>query len=376
MLYSFEDAHLLLVCSVLAALLLSLASTSPDEFAIDISGIEVAWGSKLGISPVQLNSPFASDIYSQTFSHPAKLYDFKFVGNWIEGSDGPDMMGRGSSSSFTYTHTSDDNVKIAAPDTKREHLTLLQGSAGCAINLGSYGMGDIDNSVADGVYIHRVLYRKNDVWNGCGGYGGVVCTRSCGQNPNGLRDATVSNLFIPELGPNDSGANSVAVPFGIGVQESGFFCGNTPAVDAYPIRNLVFQNIAIHPEPSCKSKIYDNSGKVQWGTSDTPSAIFYDREKSDIMTCDFRGTVKYSEDSAYFVCGFENEDEAEKKCLTTNGIGGVPNVDYDIANGANPNIEFPYCDDSVPSSQPSEVPSISAAPSGEFAPSTSPSLYP
>jgi len=367
----------------LNALLLSLASTSSSTaqsgFAIDISGIEVAWGSKIGRSPVQLNSLFASDVYAQTSSHPAKLHDFKFVGNWLDGSDGPDIMGDGSYSAFTYTHTSDDNVKIASLDTKREHSTLLQGGVGCAINLGSDGEGDIDNSVVNGVYIHRVLHNPNDAFNGCGGKGGVICSRSCGKNPQGLVDATVSNLYIPELGTSgtaDSGANSVAVPFGIGVQELGLHCGNTPANDAYPIRNLVFQNIIIHPKPFCKSKIYDNSGNVQWGTSDKPSAIFYDEANSDLATCNFREPVEFSRDPAYFVCGFADKDEAEKSCLTTAGVGGLPNVEYDIGPGVDANIKFPVCGDLVPSSHPSGIPSISASPSGELFPSTSPTLLP
>ena len=88
------------------------------------------------------------------------------------------------------------------------------------------------------------------------GQGGVICTRSCAMKEDGLIDTTVSNIFIPDLG----GANSVARPFAIGVNTESVFCkGNDHVKGSYPIRNLVFKNINIQPNPGCSSVLYDKT---------------------------------------------------------------------------------------------------------------------
>ncbi|KAL7549157.1 LOW QUALITY PROTEIN: hypothetical protein ACHAWF_012429, partial [Thalassiosira exigua] len=339
--------------------LISLASTSlgiGDNVAIDVSGVEVAWGSKLGWAPVSLNSPWPSDL--DTSSHPVKLYDLKEVGMWNGQSDGPDIMGKGSYSFYLYLHTnasnnfsglisdcslspttwlplSDDALKIAATDTYRAHSTVLKGNAGCVVILGSYGNhfdSNVDDSYVDGVYVHRIVHNSWQ-YQGChhpGSRGGLVCTRSCGNNARGLIDATVATFHVPRLGS----ANSVSVPFGIGVSEEDAFCAG-PAVDPYHIRNLVFRDFDVRPNPSCKSSFYDNSGKVQWGWYDEPSGTnwpsvrFFDADRSDPGQCKFQGAVTFSTDPAYFVCGFLDEDDASNHCMTADGVGSAPNVDYE-----------------------------------------------
>lgn len=345
------------------ALLLSLSSehwVSYPDYSIGVSGIEVAWGSSLGpnLSPVQLNSRFALNRLSWEPDDgrtrpPVRLYDFKLVGNWIGGSDGPDIMGKSSVSTFTYTHVNDNNIKVAAGDTVRKHSTVLQGNAGCAINLGAYGMGDINNSTVDGVYVHRSLYYRSDTSNGCGGNGGLICTQSCGRNTRGLVNATVSNVDVADLsstGTNRVDANSIAVPFGIGLDWRIEVCDAAPIATVYPIRDLIFKNVTINPRSGCDSRVYDNRGSVKWGTVDNSgnvlanSAIFYDETRSDPTTCSFNGTVQYQKPDR-FVCGVAESADA-KYCMSSIGVlgsSGTPNIVYNIIDGENANVEFPFC---------------------------------
>lgn len=176
------------------------------------------------------------------------------------------------------------------------------------------------------------------------GQGGVICTRSCAMKEDGLIDTTVSNLFIPDLG----GANSVARPFAIGVNTESVFCkGNDHVKGSYPIRNLVFKNINIQPNPGCSSVLYDNTGQVVWGDdgSGTPSMAFYNAEESDQANCDFHEVVQFSANPAYYVCGETDEVDAAKHCMAEDGVGSEPNIDYSsVLDGTNVNVDFPYCD--------------------------------
>lgn len=311
-------------------------------FAIDVSGIETSWGSKYGYSPIQLN---VAD--EDTYNYPTKVFDFKYVGNFNDQGDGIDTMADGSFTAFAYTQTNDDNIKLSAKDNHRKHSTLLQGRAGCAINLGAYGWGNIDGSVIEGVYVHRILHASWDSWNGCAsgmdsssgnGYGGLICTRSCALNDGGLVDTTITGLYVPEL----ADANSVSRLFAIGVNGNGPFCPGTKSTK-YPIRNLVIKDSAVYPNPGCMSAMYDDLGIVEWGYNEWPSVRFFDEDASDTQKCDFQGTLNIHDDPQYFVCGFSDQTQAAKYCMTTDGVGGSPNIEYSIVSGDNPNVVFPTC---------------------------------
>lgn len=326
------------------SLFLSLASSSSDMWSIDVSGVETAWGSRQGKSSIQLNNHFFTN-----YNTPVKLFDFKQAGFWNKQSDGVDIMGTASYSSYNYLHTNDDALKIASTEFTCEYQTLLKGNAGCAVNLDAFGYepNDINNSHIDGIYVHRIVHNSQG-FQGCSSStqddgwsdenGGVVCTRSCGQNKGGLSDATISNLYIPEIGD----VNSVATSFGIGVNTKGSFCNGGTPVDHYPIKNLIFENWNIYPNPSCKSSIYDDAGIVEWGSGATPSITFFSPKDSDPSNCDFQGAVSFSSGPQYFVCGLDDSDAAAY-CMTTDGIGGSPNIDYFVDNGVNVNIDFPTC---------------------------------
>ena len=74
---------------------------------------------------------------------------------------------------------------------------------------------------------------------------------------------------------------------------------------------------------------------------DTPSVAFYDAGSSDPAVCNFQGAVSFNDDPQYFVCGLTDDNDALNYCMTTDGVGSKPNVDYQMA--ANPNILFPTC---------------------------------
>lgn len=123
-----------------------------------------------------------------------------------------DIMGAGSFSQFTYTHTNDDNVKVAVDNSLRLDATVLQGDTGGAVSIGGYGKtrpSGIVGSRVENVYVHRNLQNRNPAnGNSCGSYdqrGGLINTRSCGGFPVGLTDFTLNGVFVPEL----LGANSV-----------------------------------------------------------------------------------------------------------------------------------------------------------------------
>lgn len=64
----------------MSAQLLNLSSNKPgfeygnNNFALDVSGVEVVWGAKLGFSPFRLN-----EVDDQTYDYPAKIYDAKYL---------------------------------------------------------------------------------------------------------------------------------------------------------------------------------------------------------------------------------------------------------------------------------------------------------
>ena len=306
----------------------------------------VSWGSKYGFSPINLNA-----VDESTFNYPTKIFDVKYVGTFNDQADCLDLRATGSYTDQTYTQSNDDNIKIWAEKSSRRHSTILQGKAGCGINLSAYGYGEIEGSSITGVYAHRITHAKSDTWNGCGddmqpggeGYGGLICSRSCAlaSNSKGLIDTEISDLYVPEI----LDANSISRVFALGVNKQGYFCGadsrpSSDFVTKYPIQNIVIKDSAIYPEPGCMSTIFDDSGIVEWGN---PSITFFDQSSSNTKNCDFEGAMSMHENPSYFVCGFTEQADAEKYCMTTNGVGSAINVEYNIVNGANPNINYPTC---------------------------------
>lgn len=45
---------------------------------------------------------------------------------------------------------------------------------------------------------------------------------------------------------------------------------------------------------------------------------------------------------ASFFAGYPDDNDAINHCMTTDGIGSYPNINYDVGN-TNTNIDFPVC---------------------------------
>jgi len=319
-----------------------------DDYAIDVSGVELTWGSKLGQGHVQLNSFFANEFSgSETGNHCVKMFDVKDVGNWVDQADGVDIMGKGSGTFYLYTHHADDNIKMATDYYQRVDSTILSGNAGSPIGF-SYGKSRPDQGVNGSkvikTYAHRVLHTDLNFEE----TNGLIATRACGCNPKGIQNFVVDMFHVPALGDqNNGGANSVSVPVGIGVK-NGFFCGGCNPTD-YPISNIRLENVNIDVNPSRNSRFYDDTGLVQWGgAGGGVSTYFY---KSNPDKCIFQGalTLAAAREFPYFFCGFGQQDTAKaaRLCWSPNGrkfFTPEPNVElFSIENGANPRIEFPTC---------------------------------
>jgi len=385
-----------------------------NDYAIDVEGVQVAWGSQLGQGAISLNTNWWFSSGADTGRFCARLFDVKDVGNWPDTVDGADIMGAGSFSQFTYSHHNDDTVKIAVDYSTRRDSTVLQGSGGSVVMIGSYGKtrpNGIKYSKVENVYVHRILQRGNpslplsdkdkNYLDFCGNYqgtAGLIATRSCGGIPAGLTDFTLNGFYVPKLQGTSlvgQGANSVGQPFGIGVETDTAYCGGPlsgfPLPD-YPIRNLKFEKVQIDVEPSCPSRFYDNTRIVKWGTNTVPSVYFYNPDIPPIGKCstditknqDFPEAVVFDRENsnpkdAYLFCGYtEGTVPQPSPCIGNGGTStlNLELLDYGVPQiGRGPiNIEFPLCP-ATPA--PFPTPFGPSGPTGPFGPTgpTSPTDF-
>ena len=98
--------------------------------------------------------------------------------------------------SFCYFHAADDNIKVDSSRSTYEHITVLQGDIGAAIELGTYGIGLRSNAVrgtrVSGVYVHRITQEStmDD------GLGSLIGSRTC---PWGITLAPGAGKVVAEL---------------------------------------------------------------------------------------------------------------------------------------------------------------------------------
>jgi len=317
-----------------------------DNYSVHVNGPTVAWGSKQLISALTLNL--------RDTKHCARLHDVKMFGNWIDSADGPDLRGSNSKTEYTFTHVNGDNIKVAAPSTVRKHSTVLQGSAGAVVAIGTYEKSDgVENSVVEDVYVHRITHNSRSC-RASYYTGGLVATRSCGQVMGGaLKKFTLRRLTVAALESEDRGANSVGQPFGIGVYRGNEKCKGTTAMKqgSYQIRDLRFESINIQNKPTCNSDFYDDSGVVMWGSAQKPSVIFNNDKPNNFQCADTLkeaegiGAVIYSssdQKTSFSLCG---NPKNKRKCILDTGKSNINfNNKTDDTAGLNKiNIEFPTC---------------------------------
>jgi len=190
----------------------------------------------------------------------------------VDAADGPRVTADGSYFGYCYLHAGDDNIKVDSSWSTFEHLTLIQGNIGSAIELATYGIGIRNDSIVstsvDGVYIHRVTQSSgmDD------GLGSLLGSRTC---PWGITlvDVAIRGIFVP------AGAGNVVdslVKIGTyGSPESGlgrgrsnldrwYFCSNSWWVDdqtfpphAATFRRLNLTGWQIGVTPASPSWIFD-----------------------------------------------------------------------------------------------------------------------
>ena len=223
-------------------------NSSETDWAVDVSGVTVAWPGYRGYGSVLLqdfNSCAIVELTGGTLNgqpeygidlatsadnrfhfqnSKVKIYDYKQAGGWVDRADGPGISAWHSQMTNSFIHTSDDSIKVQAMYINMQNNTVLQGDAGNAVGC-AYGFvnkGVYESTVSD-VYAHRIV-NKN-------GYG-VVAMRVIPAapywnwgGPVGFGILDISNVFVPAFDKTNFGSmNSVsqASVLSVGNEARGF----------------------------------------------------------------------------------------------------------------------------------------------------------
>jgi hypothetical protein len=255
---------------------LSTAATS-SRFAVDVSGISVAWGPKRGDGAVRLQFPrvpLDGGKSVATSNVAAKLYDVKTPGTWVGASDGPRVTADTSWVGFCYLHHADDNLKIDSSLAVYKSITLIQGNIGSAIELGTYGIGLRDNAVhhttVTGIYVHRIAQTDGQDDS----IGSLLGSRTCPWGIS-LRNISVVDVYVPSVG----GHNKVNALINLGALgpptqkfvkysnlDRWFFCSNPWWLDketiissgeAVSMEGITLTGWKVELVPAAKSLLYN-----------------------------------------------------------------------------------------------------------------------
>ena len=196
-------------------------NTDDSNWAIDISGITVAWPAYRGVGSVLVqdfnNAAMVVDASTQVegvdygidfhvSNNPffefrnskVKVYDYKQVGGWVDRADGPGISAWHSEMQNSFIHTNDDSIKVQAPFYHALNNTILQGNAGSVVG---YAYGFINFSVAathvDYTYVHRVVNKKQG--NGYGLAAMRIVPSPEWTSHNQFGDTKITNLKVNAL---------------------------------------------------------------------------------------------------------------------------------------------------------------------------------
>jgi len=194
---------------------LQVSGQPAKRFAVDISELTAGYGTKRGDGAVRLQFlrvPIGSRLGSATAPSmaannlPARMFDVKTPGTWVDASDGPRVTANGSYMGYCFLHAGDDNIKVDSAHSIYEHLTLVQGNIGSAIELATYGIGIRENTVENvriyGIYIHRVTQSGGMDDN----LGALLGSRTCPWGIT-LKDISIHNVYVPNAMGNVVDAN-------------------------------------------------------------------------------------------------------------------------------------------------------------------------
>lgn len=177
---------------------------------IRVEGISVSYGPVRHQETIQLKS-----------DQPTTLFDVKTPGTFRDASDGPVVLSPGATLSYLYLQHADDSIKVYNDNQNFNHITLIQGNAGAAVDLGAYGFNQpITKASVTDVYIHRIA--QGDP--GYDGLNAVITTRHGAPDvikPHDISNVRISGVHIVNLGAK--GPNVYFRKTAIGFVPGGYF---------------------------------------------------------------------------------------------------------------------------------------------------------
>jgi len=208
---------------------------------IRVEGISVSYGPVRNKETIQL----ASDVYTT-------LFDVKTPGTFRGASDGPVVLSPGATLSYLYLQHADDSIKVYNDNQKFNHITLIQGNAGAAVDLGAYGFNQpIKSASVTDVYIHRIAQSGP----GYDGLNAVITTRHGAPNPKDGGTHDISNVKISGVHIVNLGAKGPNVYFrktAIGFVPGGYFAPDTHKLTT--ISNLTIEKFITELSPRDTAK--------------------------------------------------------------------------------------------------------------------------
>lgn len=361
--------------SLLGASSTNQTSIRGEAYAIDVSGITVGFPPHRNRSSVNLNVAgltfFEEGLDSNNF--PVKMFDFKLVGGWSDAGDGPEVQGQDSRLTNMYLHVADDSIKVATNDIVITDTTCLQGSAGGAVNIGSYGYNrSIDGARVNGLYIPRITQRptNQDFNSGADLFSasrGVITAPTCPilplvDNPGStgsLSNVVIDGVTVWAIG-GDEGPNSIAAPVAIGVSNRSIYCNGNWAQN-FNVGPITVKNFTSYVNPQNQSFLFTEipglATNVVWGQPNAVAFCEPDSNAPNRCAVDGMGfpsapVMMQSQDRMdgnffYYVCGdgIDPEDcwtnQGTYRTLGTMGSSNLAywpssSTDYDGA------IVFPY----------------------------------
>ena len=220
-------------------------------------------------------------------------------------------MGTGSLLMYMNILTADDSIKMAVTGITFQQITLFQGNAGGAVNIGSYRDGLTTGMSVDGLYAHRVL-QKGAAFDG---KGGLIVTRN-GCTGSKIKDSWITNLFVPSLGGvfenGDGGRLGPNVMYRL--FSHGFCCdkntcpfmSDNPEPEQY-YENILFQEVEELLEPQGHSEFYSVGVDQNSVVGYMHTIDMYDtsnKHDDDLYVKTYSGQVQDDKEFWYAVNGF------------------------------------------------------------------------
>jgi hypothetical protein len=243
----------------------SSSYSNGDSASVELRGVGTAYAPKRYKGAIEVNSYYML-MNSYDNNHGAVLFDVKTPGTWLDGSDGPEVMGGVNNYEKSYLgncwlHIADDSLKMSASFWRAEEITLFQGNVGGIANIGAYGkarnfglpydQSKVLHMSASNLYVHRITQGGEQTFDN---KGGMVVTRN-GCYGNEIRDVVISGIYVPSLGgivkPGGDaglmGPNTIFRWFSLGFDCVGDFAATSPQNSNMFGISIISSNIYVEP---------------------------------------------------------------------------------------------------------------------------------